>query len=261
MDDVIISKAIIESYTKDFLDFMDIDVAIVGAGPSGLVASYYLAKRGIKTAIYEKRLSVGGGIWGGGIMFNRIVVETEAKEILDEFGVTSKEYQKGYYVADSVETASSLCCQSLKAGARIFNLLTAEDVMIREDDRVTGLVLNWSAVSLANLHIDPLAIRSKLVIDATGHTAEVCSIVARKIGPKLRTRTGGVVGEKSMWAEVGERELVANTKEVYPGLLVTGMAVNAVFGFPRMGAIFGGMFLSGKKAADLAANLLGGESE
>lgn len=261
MDDVIISKAIIESYTKDFLDFMDIDVAIVGAGPSGLVASYYLAKRGIKTAIYEKRLSVGGGIWGGGIMFNRIVVETEAKEILDEFGVTSKEYQKGYYVADSVETASSLCCQSLKAGARIFNLLMAEDVMIREDDRVAGLVLNWSAVSLANLHIDPLAIRSKLVIDATGHTAEVCSIVARKIGPKLRTRTGGVVGEKSMWAEVGERELVANTKEVYPGLLVTGMAVNAVFGFPRMGAIFGGMFLSGKKAADLAANLLGGESE
>lgn len=261
MDDVIISKAIIESYTKDFLDFIDIDVAIVGAGPSGLVASYYLAKRGIKTAIYEKGLSVGGGIWGGGIMFNRIVVETEAKEILDEFGVTSKEYQKGYYVADSVETASSLCCQSLKAGARIFNLLTAEDVMIREDDRVAGLVLNWSAVSLANLHIDPLAIRSKLVIDATGHTAEVCSIVARKIGPKLRTRTGGVVGEKSMWAEVGERELVANTKEVYPGLLVTGMAVNAVFGFPRMGAIFGGMFLSGKKAADLAANLLGGESE
>ena len=261
MDDVIISKAIIESYTKDFLDFMDIDVAIVGAGPSGLVASYYLAKRGIKTAIYEKRLSVGGGMWGGGMMFNRIVVETEAKEILDEFGVTSKEYQKGYYVADSVETASSLCCQSLKAGARIFNLLTAEDVMIREDDRVTGLVLNWSAVSLANLHVDPLAIRSKLVIDATGHNAEVCSIVARKIGPKLRTRTGGVVGEKSMWAEVGERELVANTKEVYPGLLVTGMAVNAVFGFPRMGAIFGGMFLSGKKAADLAANLLGGESE
>jgi len=261
VDDVIISKAIIESYTKDFLDFMDIDVAIVGAGPSGLVASYYLAKRGIKTAIYEKRLSVGGGIWGGGIMFNRIVVETEAKEILDEFGVTSKEYQKGYYVADSVETASSLCCQSLKAGARIFNLLMAEDVMIREDDRVAGLVLNWSAVSLANLHIDPLAIRSKLVIDATGHTAEVCSIVARKIGPKLRPRPGGVVGEKSMWAEVGERELVANTKEVYPGLLVTGMAVNAVFGFPRMGAIFGGMFLSGKKAADLAANLLGGESE
>ena len=257
MDEIIISKAIIESYTRDLLDFMDVDVAIVGAGPSGLVAGYYLAKRGIKTVIYERRLSVGGGMWGGGMMFNRIVVQAEAKEILGEFGVTAKEYQEGYYVADSVETISTFCSRTLKAGARIFNLLTIEDVMIREDDRVTGLVLNWSAVGLANLHIDPLTIRSKLVIDATGHDAEVCQIVARKIGPKLRTSTGGVIGEKSMWAEVGEKELVANTKEVYPGLLVAGMAVNAVFGLPRMGAIFGGMLLSGKKAAELATGLLG----
>ena len=261
MDEIIISKAITESYIKDLLEFMDVDVAIVGAGPSGLVASYYLAKMGIKIVLYERRLSIGGGMWGGGMMFNRIVVETEAKQILDEFGVRAKEYQRGYYVADSLETASTLCSQSLKAGARIFNLLTIEDVMIREDDRVTGLVLNWSAVGLANLHIDPLTIRSKLVIDATGHDAELCRIVARKIGPKLRTATGEVVGEKSMWAEVGERELVNNTKEVYPGLLVAGMAVNAVFGLPRMGAIFGGMFLSGKKAAELAASLLEERSE
>ncbi|MFC1929080.1 sulfide-dependent adenosine diphosphate thiazole synthase [Chloroflexota bacterium] len=256
MDEVIISKAITESYIKDLLDFMDVDVAIVGAGPSGLAAGYYLAMKGIKTAIYEKRLSVGGGMWGGGMMFSRIVVQSEAVEILYEFEITAKEYQKGYYVADAVEAVSALCLRSLKAGVRIFNLLTAEDVMIRENDKVTGLVLNWSAVPLANLHVDPLAIRSKLVIDATGHDAEVCRIVARKTGQKLASETGEVVGEKPMWAEVGERELVANTKEVYPGLLATGMAVNAVFGFPRMGPIFGGMLLSGKRAAELATSLL-----
>jgi len=256
MDEVLITKAIMESYFKDFLEYTDVDVAVVGAGPSGLAASYYLAKKGIKTAIIERRLSVGGGMWGGGMMFNRIVVQTEAKGILDEFGVRSQEFQEGYYVADSVEAVASLCCSSLKAGAHIFNLITVEDVMIREDDRVTGLVLNWSAVGLANLHIDPLTIRSKLVIDATGHEADVCRIVARKIGPKLATKTGEVIGEKSMWAEVGERELVAHTGEVYPGLMATGMAVNAVFGLPRMGAIFGGMLLSGKKAAELAIELL-----
>ena len=59
-----------------------------------------------------------------------------------------------------------------------------------------------------------------------------------------------------MWAEIGEKELINNTKEVYPGLLAAGMAVNAVFGLPRMGAIFGGMLLSGRKVADLAANML-----
>jgi len=235
---------------------MDVDVAIVGAGPSGLVAAYYLAKQGKKTVIFERRLSVGGGMWGGGMMFNRIVVQAEAREILDELGVTVKECQKGYYVGDAIEAVTTICSRTVKAGAKIFNLFTVEDVMIREDDKITGLVLNWSAVGLANLHIDPLAIRAKLVIDATGHDAEVCRTVVQKIGPKLRTRTGGVIGEKPMWAEVGERELLNNTKEVYPGLLVAGMAVNAVFGLPRMGAIFGGMLLSGKKAAELAITLL-----
>ena len=256
MDEITITRAITESYTRELLDFLEVDVAIVGAGPSGLVAAYYLAKKGKKTVIYERKLSAGGGMWGGGMMFNRIVVQAEAKEILDELGVTAKEYQQGLYVADSVEAVSTFCSRTIKAGARIFNLLTAEDVMIREDDRIAGLVLNWSAVDIAGLHIDPLAIKSKLVIDATGHDAEICRIVARKIGPKLRTETGGVIGEKSMWAEVGEKELVKNTREVYPGLLVTGMAANAVFGRPRMGAIFGGMLLSGRKAAELAASLL-----
>jgi thiamine thiazole synthase len=34
------------------------------------------------------------------------------------------------------------------------------------------------------------------------------------------------------------------------------MAANAVFGSPRMGAIFGGMLLSGKKAAEIALEKL-----
>jgi thiazole biosynthesis enzyme len=123
--------------------------------------------------------------------------------------------------------------------------------MIREEDRVTGLVLNWSAVDLAKLHVDPLTIRSKLVIDATGHDAEVCQLVTRKIGPKLATENGAVIGEKPMWAE----ETVAQTKAVYPGLLCAGMVVNSVFGLPRMGPIFGGMLLSGRKAANLAVDL------
>jgi thiamine thiazole synthase len=77
-----------------------------------------------------------------------------------------------------------------------------------------------------------------------------------KIGSKLRTKTGEVIGEKPMWAEVGEKEIIENTKEVYPGLIVAGMAANAVFGSPRMGAIFGGMLLSGKVAAEVATDIL-----
>lgn len=256
IDEITISKAITESFMKDFVEAMDVDVAIAGAGPSGLTAAYYLAKDGIKTAIFERNLRVGGGMPGGGMMFNRIVVQEEGKRILDEFEVRTKEYQEGYYVADSLETISTICSKSIKAGAKIFNLISVEDVMIREGDRITGLVLNWSATSLAKLHVDPLTIRAKMVIDATGHDSEVCRIVAKKLGANLKTRTGEVIGEKSMWAEVGEREIVDNTVEVYPGLLVAGMAANAVFGSPRMGAIFGGMFLSGKRAAEVALEII-----
>jgi len=42
---------------------------------------------------------------------------------------------------------------------------------------------------------------------------------------------------------------VENTREVFPGLFVSGMAANQVYGGYRMGPVFGGMLLSGKKVA------------
>lgn len=256
LDDITISRAITDSFMKDFQEAMDVEVAIGGAGPAGMAAGYYLAKEGIKTVIFEKQLRVGGGMPGGGMMFNTIVVQEEAKEILDEFGVRNSEYEKGYYVADSVEASSAICLKAIQAGAKIFNLISIEDVMIRKDDRITGLVLNWSAVNLAGLHVDPLSIRSRLVIDATGHASEICHIVVNKLGAKLRTEGGGIQGERSMWADIAESNIIKNTREVYPGLIVAGMAANAVCGSPRMGPIFGGMLLSGRHAAEVASKII-----
>ncbi len=250
LDEITISKAIIEKYLDELKSSLESDFIIVGGGPSGLTASYYLAKAGKKVVLLEKALKLGGGMPGGGIMFNKIVVQETSKEILDEFEINYEEYNKGYYVASSLEATAQLTSKAIKAGAKIFNLIFVEDVMIR-DDKVTGVVINWTAVEMAGLHIDPITMRTKAVVDATGHDSEVVKIVEKKTGGKLFTPSGRIEGEKSMWAEVAESIIENNTKEVYKNLYVCGMAANAVFGSPRMGPIFGGMLLSGKKVAEI----------
>lgn len=119
LDDVTVSRASVERYTEDLLSYLS-DVAIVGAGPSGLVAAYYLARAGRKVAVFESRLSIGGGMWGG-MMFNHIVVQEDAKATLDEFGARTRPYVEGYYTADSVETITTITSKAIKAGARMFN--------------------------------------------------------------------------------------------------------------------------------------------
>ncbi|MBW2062081.1 MAG: thiazole biosynthesis protein [Deltaproteobacteria bacterium] len=248
LDEIVISRAIIERYTEKFIECLDLDVAIAGAGPSGLVAAWDLARAGRKVAVFERKLSVGGGMWGGGMMFNEIVVQEEARPILEELGVTTRHYIENYYTADSIECVSTLTSKAVKAGARIFNLISVEDVMIREN-RVTGLVINWATVEMAGLHVDPLTISAKYVIEATGHPVEIMKIIERKVDADLLTASGRIEGEKSMWAEVAETNTLAHTREAFPGVYVCGMSANATFGSFRMGPVFGGMLLSGRKVA------------
>ena len=93
LQEITISRAIIEAYKQRLLSALDVDVAIAGGGPAGIVCAYYLAKAGKKVALFERKLSLGGGMWAGGMMFNQIVVQTEAKKILDEFGIKTKKYK------------------------------------------------------------------------------------------------------------------------------------------------------------------------
>jgi len=255
LNEVLISQSIIEAYFKEMLDYLNTDVSVVGAGPSGMVAAYYLAQKGYKVAIFEKKLNPGGGMWGGGMMFNKIVVQEKGKEILDEFQINYQQSKPGYYVADSIETTSTLISKTTQAGAKFFNLITVEDVMIH-NERVDGLVLNWAPVQSNKLMVDPLVIKAKFVIDGTGHPAELLQIMSQKMKIELETPTKGIPGEKSMNAMEGEKDVVENTKEVYPGIYVIGMAANAAFGSHRMGPIFGGMLSSGKRAAELISQRL-----
>jgi thiazole biosynthesis enzyme len=256
LDEVKITKAIIDRYYAKLNDCLETDAAIVGGGPSGLIAGYFLAKAGKKVVLFERKLSIGGGMWGGGMMFNEIVVQKEALHILDEMGVRYQKYEEDYYTSDAIETVSCLTAKAVQAGLKVLNCMSIEDVIMRED-RIIGLVLNWSPVEMAGLHIDPLSVRTRFVIDATGHATEVVKVVQKKVPGRLNTPTGLIEGEKSMWADKAEILTLENTCEVFPGLYIAGMAANATFGAPRMGPIFGGMLLSGEKAAKELINRIG----
>jgi sulfide-dependent adenosine diphosphate thiazole synthase len=252
-----ITAAIVEKFFKKLRSSLAVDVAIAGAGPSGLVAGKRLAEAGKNVAIFERKLAPGGGIWGGGMLMNEVVVQDNVLDILGEFGIRHEDIGEGYHTVDSVEMAAGLTFGAVRAGAKIFNTIGVEDIVFK-DDRVCGVVTNWTPVVRLEMHVDPLVVTAKAVLDGTGHPAEIANLAANKAGVKLDTPTGGVIGEKPMWMESGEASTVANTKRIYPGLFASGMAANNVMGGARMGPIFGGMLLSGAKVADLIAEELDG---
>ncbi len=245
VEEIKITRAIVESYFERLKRCLDVDIVIVGGGPSGLTCAHYLSD--FDVCLIEKNLSLGGGIWGGGMFFNKIVVQKEVLPILEDFDVRYERYDDNHYVVDAIELASSLI-RSVSRKVEILNGVCVEDVVVK--DGVRGVVVNWSAANLSGLHVDPLVISSKVVVDATGHDAVVCKITSKK------TNMFEVRGEGYMHAELAEKLVVEKSGEVYPNLFVTGMAVASVYGLPRMGPIFGGMLLSGKKVAEIIADRL-----
>jgi thiamine thiazole synthase len=99
------------------------------------------------------------------------------------------------------------------------------------------------------MHVDPIVIMCQALVDGTGHPSEIIQKAVNKAGVTIDSPTGGILGEKPMWMEDGERTTVENTKRLYPGLYASGMAANNVQGGFRMGPVFGGMFKSGRKIA------------
>jgi thiamine thiazole synthase len=246
-----VTKAILNEFTNWFEDYIVSDVIIIGGGPSGLMAAMDLARQGTKVLVVEANNYLGGGFWIGGYLMNTLTFRSPAEAILDELKIHYKEADKGLFTAMGPEACSKLISAACDAGVKILNMTKFDDVVFR-NKKVEGAVINWTPVSALPRQItcvDPVSIESKIVIDATGHEAWVCKSLEKR----------GIIKIKDfgpMDVATSEALVVENTKEIYPGLVVTGMSVSTVFGIPRMGPTFGGMLLSGRKAAQVTRDLL-----
>jgi len=247
-----VTRAIIEGFARQLSDYVQSDCIIVGAGPSGLMCGRNLARKGYKVYIIERNNYLGGGFWIGGYLMNTVTFRHPAENVLAELGVPYKEATPGLFVADGPHACSKLIAAACDAGVKFSNMTKFDDVVLREGNRVAGVVVNWTPVAALPREItcvDPVALECKVVVDGTGHDATVVTALERRGIVKT-------VGMGGMWVERSEDALVEHTGEFHPGLVVAGMAVSTTFGLPRMGPTFGGMLLSGIRAAEVVEGIL-----
>ena len=240
-----VTRAIITGFARDFEQYIESDVIIIGGGPSGLMAARDLCKKGVKTLVIEQNNYIGGGFWIGGYLMNKNTFRAPSQKILDELGCPYEEASPGLFMAEGPHACSSLIKGACDAGAKIINMTQFDDVVFREG-KVAGAVVNWTPVNSLPHNVtcvDPIALESKFVLDATGHDACVVQALAKR-------RLVDIVGMNPMWVEKSEDAVVEKSGYYFPGLFLSGMSVATAYGLPRMGPTFGGMLLSGRKAAE-----------
>ncbi|KAK9673963.1 hypothetical protein RND81_12G201900 [Saponaria officinalis] len=255
----IVSREMTRRYMTDMITFADTDVVIVGAGSAGLSCAYELSKNpSINIAIIEQSVSPGGGAWLGGQLFSAMVVRKPAHHFLAELGIPFDELEDYVVIKHAALFTSTIMARLLaRPNVKLFNAVAAEDLIVKSG-RVAGVVTNWALVAMnhnTQSCMDPNVMEAKVVVSSCGHDGPFGATgVKRLVDIGLIENAPGM---SALDMNTAEDAIVRLTREVVPGMIVTGMEVAEIDGAPRMGPTFGAMMLSGQKAAHLALKALG----
>ncbi|THV00809.1 Thi4-domain-containing protein [Dendrothele bispora CBS 962.96] len=252
-----VSRAMIKRYFETMYERAISDVVIVGAGSSGLTCAYQLAsmRPDLKITIVEANVAPGGGAWLGGQLMTPMVIRKPADRFLREIGVPYED-EGAYVVVKHAALFTSTLLSRVLAMPNVvmMNATAVEDLIIHEDhkgqQRVSGVVTNWTLVALnhdTQSCMDPNTITAPVIVTATGHDGPMGAFSAKRmVSAGLLKELGNMRG---LDMNRSEPAIVNNTREVAPGLVMTGMELSEHDGKNRMGPTFGGMIASGIKAA------------
>ncbi|KAK6934397.1 hypothetical protein RJ641_034552 [Dillenia turbinata] len=255
----IVSREMTRRYMTDMITYADTDVVIVGAGAAGLSCAYELSKNPeVQVAIIEQSVSPGGGAWLGGQLFSAMVVRKPAHLFLNEIGVAYDEFDNYVVIKHAALFTSTIMSKLLsRPNVKLFNAVAAEDLIVKEG-KVGGVVTNWALVSMnhdTQSCMDPNVMEAKVVVSSCGHDGPFGATGVKRL--KSIGLVDHLPGMKALDMNSAEDAVVRMTREVVPGMIVTGMEVAEINGAPRMGPTFGAMMISGQKAAHLALKSLG----
>ncbi len=151
-------------------------VAIIGAGPAGLTAGYYLKKLGHEVTIFEKLPQAGGQMRYGipSYRLPREVLDREIKEI-ESVGVEIK-------CGTSVESAADLKKQGYDAVFVSVGTHAGNRLPLPGND-LPGVYLNADFLRESNMG-SPLPVGENVVVLGGGNVAIDCAQTAVRLGAK-----------------------------------------------------------------------------
>jgi thiamine thiazole synthase len=162
-------------------------------------------------------------------------VRKPAHLFLDELGIEYDE-QDHYVVIKHAALFTSTIMSKLLArpNVKLFNAVAAEDLIVK-GGRVGGVVTNWALVSMnhdTQSCMDPNVMEAKVVVSSCGHDGPFGATGVKRL--KSIGMIDTVPGMKALDMNVAEDAIVRLTREIVPGMIVTGMEVAEIDGAPRM---------------------------